>query len=85
MLQIRIADPSIQAPGCAPNAKAVMHQQLDASGARIGKHVAVMGLRGAEDAHHAAEQPISVRTHVEGLHGQPNHSASSSIRGMRIT
>ena len=49
-----------------------MHQQLDATGARIGEQVAVVGLRGTEDLHHAGEQPIRSGAHVDGLHGQPH-------------
>jgi hypothetical protein len=74
-LQGAIARPdkaaNIQSPCRAPNPEAVVHQQLDTRGARVGKHIAVMGLRRAEDAHHAGQQSIGARTHVDGLHRQP--------------
>jgi len=62
----------VQASGRAPHAKAVVNQQLHSRGARVGEEVAVMGLCRAEDPHHAGQQSISARAHVNGLHGQPH-------------
>ena len=63
--------PGIQPTRCAPHAKAVVHQQLDAGGARIGEQVAVMGLGTAKDLYHAGQQPIGAGAHVRGLSCQP--------------
>lgn len=54
----------IQAPGGVPDAEAVVHQQLDARGAHVGKKVAAMGLGGAEDLNHAGQQALGLGADV---------------------
>ena len=54
----------IQAPGGAPDAEAVMHQQLGARGAHVGKEVAVIGMGGAEDLNHAGQQALGLGADV---------------------
>src|SRR5665213_579680 len=61
----------VQSPRGAPHAKAVVYEQLDAAGAGVGKEVAVVRLRGAEDLYDARQQPIGAGAHVDGLHRQP--------------
>src|SRR5665213_1485822 len=74
----------VQSPRGAPHAKAVVHQQLDAAGAGVGKEVAVVRQRGAEDLYHAGQQPVNAGAHVDGVDRQPdgvdpNHRSSSRI------
>jgi hypothetical protein len=62
-----------------------VHQQLDARAARVGEQVSVVRLRGAEHLHHAGEQSVSARAHVDGLDRQPHgvdtdHRSSSRIQ-----
>ena len=53
------------------NAEAVVHEQLDAGGPRVGEQVAVMGLRAAEDLHDAGQEPLRPGAHVDGPGRQP--------------
>ena len=49
-----------------PDALTVVDQCLDASGARVGKKVGVVGLGGAKDLHHAGKDAVNASAHVEG-------------------
>ena len=70
----------VQASGGAPHTKAVMHQQLDATGPGVGKQVAVMGLRLAYSVDHHAEQTVGAGTHVLRLRAQPQRVDTDHAR-----
>lgn len=70
----------MQAPGGAAHTKAVMHQQLDATGPSIGKQVTVMGLRLAQSVDHYAEQPVGSGTHVLRMRAQPQRVDTDHAR-----
>ena len=62
---------SVQAPCGAPHAEAVVHQQLDARGARVGEQVTVVGMGGTSDLHDAGQQPLGASAHVHRYAAQP--------------
>src|SRR5258706_3218664 len=75
----------VQAPCRAPDAEAVMYEQLDARGTRVGEEVAVVGLCSTEDLHYAHQQPVGASSHVDRLDGEPHgvdadHRSSSRIQ-----
>jgi hypothetical protein len=75
----------VQAPRCAPHAESVVHEQLHARAARVGKEVPVVRLRAAKDLHHARQQPLGTGAHVHGLGREPHrvdadHRSSSRIQ-----
>ena len=61
----------VRAPRRTPHAKAIVHEQLEAGGARIGKQVAVMGMGSPKHLHHAGAQTLGAGAHVQRLDGQP--------------
>src|SRR5207245_5461363 len=61
----------IQAPSRAPHAEPVVHQQLDARGARVPKEVAVMRMGSAGCLHDAAHEPFGAGSHVHRRGAQP--------------
>ena len=74
----------------APDAEAIMHQQFDAAGARVGKKVAVVRLRLAEHMHDAREQTLGTGAHVHRLDRQPqgvdaDHRSNSRIQAAHST
>lgn len=66
----------------APDAEAVVHEQLQAGATPVGEEVAVVDLRGAEDSDHLGEKPFGAATHVDGLdgHGTPDAVVRQSRR-----
>ena len=59
--------PGVQSSRRAPHAEAVVHEQLDAGGARVGEQVAVVCLGLAEHLHDAGQQSLRSGAHVHGL------------------
>jgi hypothetical protein len=43
-----------------------------------------MRLRGAEDLHHACEQPFGADAHVRGLHGEPYRVDADHLSNSRV-
>lgn len=75
----------VQAPRGAPDAEAVVQDQLHARTPGIGEEVTVVGSRGAEHFDDAGDQAISPSTHVHRLRSQPHrvnadHRSSSRIQ-----
>lgn len=55
----------------AHHAEAVVHDELDARGARVGEEVAVMGVRGTQCRDDSGQHPLGARAHVQRLRAQP--------------
>ena len=77
----------VQSPGCQPNAKAVMHQYLDAVASLVGKQIGVMGLGFAELPDDTRQRRIRAGAHVHGLRRQPdlvdmNHDCNKRNQSM---
>jgi hypothetical protein len=64
----------------APRTEAVVHDQLDADGPRIGEQAAVMGPGTAHGMRDVRHQALGARTHVQGLDAKmQSHRASMRI------
>ena len=61
----------MQAARGAPDAKAVVHEQLDAGGPGIGKEIAVVRVGSADGVDDDVEQPVGASAHVLRLGAQP--------------
>ena len=62
----------VQPPGRQPDADAVVHEDLHAVGAAVGKQIGVMRPSGAEDAHDSRQRGFGARAHVQRFYGQPD-------------
>lgn len=75
----------MQSAGRAPDAEAVVDEQLGPRAASVGEDVAVVRLGGAEHGHDLGEQTVRSGTHVHGLGCEPHgvdadHRSSSRIQ-----
>jgi hypothetical protein len=73
----------VQAPCGAPDAKAVVHDQLDACAAGVGEQVAVVGVGRTKCLHHGGQQPISAAAHVHWRTGQPQGIDADHVSSSR--
>lgn len=64
--------PGVQSPRSAPHAEAVVHDELDARGARVRKEVAVMGVCGSQRRDDRGQEALGARAHVQRLRAQPH-------------
>src|SRR5687768_3658801 len=74
----------VQSPGGQPHANAVVHQDLQATGAPIGKAIGVMRARRTEHLHHLGQDRLAARAHVQRIHGQPDRLNADHFSNSRI-